>query len=1449
MTWNEHTEVIVSGSDSPLRKAQLDKEEREHLEGVVSELRDLVEREIEYKLEHQYDLSEREGGDDLSEEEAVVRERLASAIDHENPGGKSWTWCYEQYVNGVGYTFINRIAALRCMEVRGFIDRPVTQIGESGLTPAAEEVLGKRFDVGPDEALIVAFEEATERFDDDIELLFDANSPYTVLNLDADLFKTSVEHLDKVSDSVWRADDVLGWVYEYYNVNLLDDLRRKADNEGLEPEDVPAANQFYTPHWIVRMLTDNSLGKLYLEHTSKLQDVVDNQERLSPDDRKNRSLSVNETPTISDFCTYLVPSEQEGEPTGFDHPQELSVIDPACGSGHFLLYAFDVLERIWRAETSLPSEEIPGLILQHNLYGVDLDMRACQLSAFNLYLKGRTRAEAEGAESFEMPEVGVVCADSSVADVEGVEAVFEEVAGDDPEIKEALRRILDAFEEVNGLGSLLDVRGTLGELFEDDSDLGGTQLTLSDNPHESHTLGQVLHSIREAVESHREGDSFLAQDLRSFIRLLDILAQDYDVALMNPPYGGGGKMPDIVQEYVGKNYKYKANYYVSFFEVCERISKDAGRIGMLIPRSFLYKGRFTKFRTDFVGSKGGFDFLAEFGLGVLDNATVRTVGSVVRKGDYPNPTGIFYRLYDLPTKKKEAGYINTISKFDTDVQREFTVDLKEFAKIPRTPICYSTPSEIRNLYSTNQFIDADQAGIQGKSIGNAVSGLVTGKDSRFIRKFWESQNQEEFQPLAYGGSDAWIAPKIQDVIEWGRDGSVMKRSSVSVRTPNDEFYGDSGLTWTRIKDTARRFGYYGGGLFETSSFMLFPEDDDILWNLLAALNSDLYNSLFLSQTPEKEWDADVLGCLPWVSELGQITDLEEAVKQQYSIVINQQTRDPTSPYYVRPSLHPGSGADFFYNHPHTKIIEQKIEPIANKNSSGDNIYKTSRLQKKRELRQRKQLEQLSQRIDQQVFDAVNLDQETREAALTEVFLRTSGGPEDREVPDPESVSDVPENIAQQVKELVHHFAMEAVRQETDGIIPIVGINGQADLLDRIVERFKSAYGDYAEDRLVEIDEILGTKSAAEEAYPNLRTFITEELFDYHLNRMESTPIMWKITTDRLVSDSIHEGFTCFLDYNSIDAGLFDRLTTQYLDPLKSELRDRQSAANQRRSNESLTTTERSEASDTFERTTNALTQIAEFESVMQELGSATEREFSTESREKLQTLASKVAAFRKETEDRLEAIDTLQKRKDEEWFQNTFSDGFWNKVQEWDDEWLDALTELEYACEAYASTEPVEAHLADLFNYFNWRLKGSDHYSSTGILFMTYYFEREGADLLNEDEEPSDHLTDNEQLLASLATGLDDPAILDESYIDNIWDPDDEHDEPPALAEYKALAEEIDERCQEIDKEIPSDWKDRALAEITTAGYRPNHKHGVAINITPLAEHAIVPKIVDDKVL
>ncbi|WP_135304843.1 BREX-5 system adenine-specific DNA-methyltransferase PglX [Haloarcula amylovorans] len=1411
----------MSDISSPQQKAQLDKAEREHLEDIVTEMRDRVEDNIRFRLTQQ-DLDEKPDDTDALDEEMAS---LVEAIELEAVDSQSWNDAFEQYVMSVGYTIVNRLAALRCMEVRDFIDEEVTVFKDNGLTPAAETLVHEEF-LLEDEAILEAYYQKCDSLAEEIEILFDRSTAYSLIDPDDDTFEELCGLLDKVSDEVWRADDVLGWVYEYYNVKLLDDLRRKGDREGLEPKDVPPANQFYTPHWVVRMLTDNSLGKLYLEDKGTLQETVDAQSKLTSDERKNRPLSFAESPDIADFCTYLVPSEEGGEPTDFDHPKELRVIDPACGSGHFLLYAFDVLERIWRAETNLDPAAIPCKILRHNLYGVDLDMRACQLAAFNLYLKGRNHAESEGANDFDMPNVGIVCADARVADVEGVEEVFDEVADGKSDVKDALRRILNAFEEVHGLGSLLDVRGTLSDLFEDEVSDGSVQITLDDDPREDYTPRQILRNLREAVEKHRDTDSFLAQDLRSFVRLIDILTQDYDVALMNPPYGSQNRMPTSVQRYVEDHYKYKPEFYINFFEVCDNITKDNSRIGMLVPRTFMFKRSYREFRSDFIGSKGGFDFLSEFGLGVLDNATVRTVGTVVKSGSSWNQTGSFIRLHDISADSKETKFRSTLSdETSDDITRMFHVNVEAFNQVPWSPLSYYIPAEIRSLHSSESKLDPEAAGISATSIANAVQGMSTGNNDRFVRNHWETTS-ESFIPFAKGGSSSWILPRVSKSLNWNGEGDEIRRQSSSVMR-NESLYLRSGLTWTNIKATGRRFGYLPpGAVFDQKGPLLVSEEISN-WDLLAVINSDVYHGLLLSLTPERTWGQGDVGRLPWHNQLQDDGILGEMAKEQYTALLNLAITDPLSPYYIAPCLVPERYRDqFFYCDNDLLDNDKRISDLPSvSGQQSESVCERARAAEEERRRINREVEALAENIDQRICRILNIPERNYEQIRQEIFLRTAESPKDRKVPDPESVPEMPDNIEKQVKDLIHHFAMEAVREESDGIIPCYEVDGQANMFDRIVEQFENAYDEYAGDRLIEVDEILGNKSADDEAYPNLRTFVENDLFAYHAARMENTPIIWKLTTERLIADSAGEIFACFLDYHQIDAGTFDRLSNTYLEPRKAELRERRSAANRRRSDESLPTSEQAKAAKTYDQCASGLEQIAVFEEQLQALGDTSKRDFADEYQDLASMLELKVRRFRKDTENRLDALIELREMKEDDWFEDTFSPSFWEKVDEWRGEWIDALETLEDACVAYSkpTNQPVEAHLADLFDYFNSRLKGSDHYSSTGILFMTYYFESAGSDFVDADGEPKDGLKDEDaKRLATLATRLE---------------------------EYKDLADEIKNDCETLATATPSDWADRALSEVTTAGYQPNHKHGVEINITPLAQAEIVPKTVDDDVL
>ena len=1409
----------MEGDSLSQRKAQLDKAEREHLEDIVEELRERVENNVRFQLTQKGLDDEPKDTEELDEE----TQQLVEAIDLEAVDGHTWDEAFEQYVTGVGYTIVNRLAALRCMEVRDFVNEEVTVFKDNGLTPAAETLVHEEF-LLEDEAVLEAYHNACNELTEEIEILFDRSTAYSLIDPDNDTFEESCGMLDEVPDEVWRADDVLGWVYEYYNVKLLDDLRKKGNREGLDPEDVPPANQFYTPHWVVRMLTDNSLGKLYLEHTGDLQDVIEAQEALSADERKNRPLSPNQSPDIADFCTYLVPSREEDNPTDFEHPKELRVIDPACGSGHFLLYAFDVLERIWREETDIDTTKIPRKILKHNLYGVDLDMRACQLAAFNLYLKGRTRTEAEGADGFDMPEIGIVCADAAVADVEGVEEVFAEVADQNTNVADALRRILEAFEEIHGLGSLLDVRGTLRDLFEDDTEMGGVQITLSDDPHEDHTLSQVLHSLREAVDEHRDADSFLAQDLRSFIRLLDVLAQDYDVALMNPPYGSGGLMPDSVQNYVEDHYHYSPQFYVNFFEVCNQLSKESGRIGMLIPRTFMFKRSFEDFREDFIGPLGSFDFLAEFGLGILDNATVRTAATVVRKEtkERGNRSASFIRLHDVEADKKEGVFLNSVFNAQTSDKRVFEVDVAEFKKIPGTPMSYWAHPDVRALYDSEHVLDSENANLDRKSGGRVKEGLTSGNNDRFVSYFWEN-GSDDWVPLATARGECLFVSITRNLINWHSDGEEVKRVGSSY-VRNEDYYFSEALTYKYHGEGGRRFGYIpSGAVFDRSGKIFIPNSDS--WTFLAYLNSSLVTYLMLCQTSERRWEVGQVSKIPWFPNLADNDEIETRAHRLGSLLMKINTSDISSFNYSGPLLLEQLGIQESFswhsNHKFSSLYGELPSLVSREASDPSTPITQLAAQSDEHIQNiHSRLVEELEHLDRVVMDAVGLSDDIQEVVQEEVSTQTPA--KDGYEGEIEYLVDLPNPTEEnQARDLLLHFALDSVVESEDGIVPITfDSDAEPTLLNRIEERFEDVFGEHATDRMFEIDQIIGDISPEEESYPNIRKWIEQDLFEYHVNQFENTPIMWEVTTENLVTDADRVGFSCLIDYHQLDASIFDKISNRYIEPQKASIREKRTTADRRKSNDDLTAKERARATERYKRCNSALEQIVEFEQRIQALAEEQPRDWNNERQQAASELKYKVQKFREETQRRLNLLDELAAQADTD-MTELFTETFYSTVQEKRDEWIDALYDLEEACDAYSkdANEAVQAHHYDLFGYFD-DLIGSTHFASNGILFMTYYFE-DGKKFL-ENGSPRGGLRDDVNILADLAIDLED---------------------------YIELAEKINEECGDLAGEITSNWADRALSDIMTTGYRPNHKYGVAINITPLSEAEIVPKIVNNQVI
>jgi len=774
--------------------------------------------------------------------------------------------------------------------------------------------------------------------------------------------------------------------------------------------------------------------------------------------------------------------------------------------------------------------------------------------------------------------------------------------------------------------------------------------------------------------------------------------------------------------------------------------------------------------------------------------------------------GDFIRLSDLDAAEKENAFLESVFGGEKDtIQRRYEVPISEFSKVPLSPLSYWTPPLVRNLHDSTLKMDANASKIDGQSIATAAQGLATGNNDRFLQKLWESNGSPEFIPYAKGGSDAWVMPEVKLTLQWGDDGHKINRTDSSVLR-NTEYYGEEGLTWTQSKETGRRFGYFpSDGAFDVKGSMLFPDNINP-WSLMSVLNSSLYHSLFLSLTPERDWQVGDVGRIPWIESLENLDEIQRLGQEQYSLSLASARSDPTSPYYISPELVTDDGG-FFYDHDHNKQIENEsiCEPQnVDYSRSISNLVNDAVEQKTDRI---KQIENIAERIDSLIYDELDVSASVREEIKLEIEARTSGTLKQTPV-------DIESSVEDQVKELIHHVALQAVLDADDGIIPISSVEQEATLAEQIINQLRSMFGQFADERLVEIDQALGSRSSEQIPYPNFNHFVNNQLFEFHVKKMDNTPIMWEFQTSRLVSDSTGEGFDCFVNYHQMDGSIFDRLQNHYLEPRKALLRERRSTANRRRSDDSLSTSEQANAAEEYERCESGLEQVAIFEDRFVELARSTPREWPDANQEIAVTGAGQVAEFRMQTADRLEALEELAGMDDVD-LENLFSPSFYETVEENREEWIDALEDLESAFDAYAQSgsEPVESHLYDLFEYFD-DLVGSSHYASNGILFTTYYYEQ--FEDIGQTTIADGGATRRAELLSELASDL---------------------------KQYRKLAEEIGNACNKVATDISSEWSDRALSEITTAGYQPNHKHGVEINITPLSDAEIVPKIVDDEVL
>lgn len=734
---------------------------------------------------------------------------------------RKWMSLYErirdnggQYVcEETAYTWFNRLMAIRIMVKNGFAD-PVLEYQSEALriprivTDARRGVLPRMSEA--DRGLLMELLEDDTKTTEQFAVLivnyckhlpilsacFGAVTDYTELLLPTNIlaegdFVDMLNHTTFISDDDYRQSELIGWLYQFYISEKKDEVF--ASKEKVKAEDIPAATQIFTPNWIVKYMVQNTLGRIYLDNNPYATDIKANMKYLVQPD--------NPAPADAVFH--------------YDNIHNLTIADLACGSGHILNEAFDLLYAIYIEEGYNRRRAIED-IFRYNLLGIDLDPRAKQLAMFALLMKACQR-DPSFLDAHCLPRVwdmDVAVAVRRLNAKGSVAALLTEFfAGAGKQLITEAMDALALMEQANNLGSIM-------------------RFALSDT-----TRTAIVLRMEEWKEKGTDDEDM--QTLLAAFKVILALTDKYAALVMNPPYMGGGNMNAMLSNYVKKNYEAgKADLFSVFMQVAEERLAENGKYGMINMQSWMFLSSFEKLRTHLLETLQ-IDNMLHLGSRTFDELSgevVQNTAFVITKHT-PYTTGTYFRLID----GKNCG----------DKERMFLagengyphVTQQNFEKIPGCPIGYWVSPKIQDVFTSNLALSA---------VCSPTQGLATADNARFLRLWFEVSQSR----IAFGCENAALAARIgrkwfpcnkgggvrkwygnqTEVINWENDGSEIKNFPGAV-IRNEHCYFKPSVSWNMISSGMLSFRYYPKGFVLNNASNSICIDKFL--GLLGYLNSPL----------------------------------------------------------------------------------------------------------------------------------------------------------------------------------------------------------------------------------------------------------------------------------------------------------------------------------------------------------------------------------------------------------------------------------------------------------------------------------------------------------------------------------------------------------------------------------------------------------------------------------
>jgi hypothetical protein len=766
---------------------------------------------------------------------ASKRERLEERVQRDG---------FLRAMEAIAYTWFNRLAALRYMELHGYLDhgyRVLSHPDGSGrpeiLDHAAEidlpgldraRALELKLDGTKDEelyrllliaqcnALHAAMPFLFEKIGDETELLLPAN----LLHSDS-LIRKLVEEID---EELWAEIEIIGWLYQFYISEKKDQVIGKV----VESEDIPAATQLFTPNWIVKYLVQNSLGAQWLATYPK--SLL--KERME---------------------YYVEPAEQSDEvkaklaaitPNTLN-PEEMTLIDPACGSGHILVEAYELFKAIY-LERGFRLRDLPRLILEKNLFGLDIDERAAQLTAFALMMKGRADDRRLFEQGVKLNVIALVDSEAFDAEVlaKGVElADYRLKLGDLTELKRL-------FEHATTFGSLIRL------------------------PEE---LAKKLPALKQ-LSAATSQDLFVSEAMNrlgTLVRQGDLLAGHYDAVVANPPYMGIKNYAAELKHFIENSYKAgKRDTYAAFVLRGAEFLTIGSRLSMITLPNWMFHAKLAPLR-DFLRADMTPCSLLDNGRGVF-GSDFGSCAFVYRKGADPNYRGRFYMLFD----QRGAVQPNQEIRRRFHEPKSFERSQSDFDAIPGRPLAY---------WLSERLLSAFQRFRSLSTVAAAKHGMSTSDNDTYLR-FWHevsiagigfglptreaaAASGLRWFPFNKGGPYRKWYGNNEYVVNWENDGAEIRRVSNEkypylngnldyVLGGQEEFFRP-GVTWSAVTAGGMSMRYFPRGfLFGSTGQSLFPSKESLIFPLLGFLNSTVATGLIEAMASTLHFNAGMVADLP-----------------------------------------------------------------------------------------------------------------------------------------------------------------------------------------------------------------------------------------------------------------------------------------------------------------------------------------------------------------------------------------------------------------------------------------------------------------------------------------------------------------------------------------------------------------------------------------------------------